>query len=528
MLSLAADAARSLATERWPGRHAAWLVAVLAAVYVFPFFPQIHNPNEEVRVFLTRAIVEHGTIQLNPVEAEWGYVNDKARVDDRTYAGKAPGASLLGVPVLWVQTRLWHLFGSPSPSKRAAIHGLRLGAVVLPLAVFLWFFARHVERRTGSPSARDLLVLGVGLGTIIYPNVVQFVGHALAALCAFGAYLMLAERRDGADHADARMLAAAGFAAGFAVVCEYQVLVAAAGLTAYAVAVHRRRAAWFLAGALVPAAILGAYHTYAFGKPWDFPYGHIESAYYAVNHKAGFYGFQPGKFFQPRVLFLILFSNSFGLFAFSPFLLAGVVGAIRMLRGPRRADGVLALGVFVSMVLFQTGMTYWRGGWSVGPRFITTVAPFLAAAAADTLRRGGAPALLTAGFVAGSVFMCGLAGAIYPHFPEAFDNPIFDLAIPLVEAGYAPYNLGHALGVPGPWGLLPLALAVTIVLGRAVAGDAPGVPRRGSRLLAAWITCGLFLAYAGALARGIDKEERDATRAVRMSWDPPRPKDGKP
>ncbi|MFL5361941.1 MAG: hypothetical protein ACJ78U_13325, partial [Myxococcales bacterium] len=78
-----------------------------------------------VRVYMARAIVEHGTYAIGervavpggrlrdtgPVYDEWGYVNDKALVCDepgrsppacagKLYAAKAPGPSLLAVPVL--------------------------------------------------------------------------------------------------------------------------------------------------------------------------------------------------------------------------------------------------------------------------------------------------------------------------------------------------------------------------------------------------------------------------------------------
>src|SRR5262249_6857540 len=131
-------------------------------------------------------------LNIDELQREWGYVNDKAKNERHVYSGKAPGASFLGVPVLAVHTKLRHLMGWPSPGKRETTFWLRLLALKLPLCVFLWFFARYVERVTGSPAARDLLTVALGLGTLMYPYGQIFTGHALAAAAAFGSFMLLA------------------------------------------------------------------------------------------------------------------------------------------------------------------------------------------------------------------------------------------------------------------------------------------------------------------------------------------------
>lgn len=58
-----------------------------------------------------------------------------------------------------------------------------------------------------------------------------------------------------------------------------------------------------------------------------------------------------------------------------------------------------------------------------------------------------------------SVFMCGLSGAVFPHYPWAYDNPVFELVVPLLRRGYAPYDAGQIVGLAGAWSLVPLAVA---------------------------------------------------------------------
>src|SRR5664279_5127789 len=131
-------------------RHAAWLLVTFAYLFVFPYYERINNPNENARIWMTRAIVEHHVLNIDQVSREWGWVNDKATTGGRLYSSKAPGTSFLGVPVLFVQTKLHRLVGWPGPTKRETTLWLRVFSVELPLALFLFFFARYVERVTRS------------------------------------------------------------------------------------------------------------------------------------------------------------------------------------------------------------------------------------------------------------------------------------------------------------------------------------------------------------------------------------------
>ncbi len=244
-------------------RHAAWLLVTLAYLYVFPYFERINNPNENVRVWATRAIVEHHVLNIDQLSREWGYVNDKATTGAHLYSSKAPGTTFLGVPVLFAETYLHRLTGLAPPTKRQTTLWLRVFSVELPMSLFFFFFARYVERVTRSPVARDLLVVGLGLGTLLYSYGVMFVGHAQAAALAFGGYMLLsgvfAAPNDewsssssdalATDHAASNeQLGWAGFLIAMSVVFEYQALLVCATLTVYAVARYRRRAVFFLAG----------------------------------------------------------------------------------------------------------------------------------------------------------------------------------------------------------------------------------------------------------------------------------------
>ena len=506
-------------------RHAAWILVCLAYLFPFPYFERLNNPNENVRVWATRAIVEHHALNIDQTQAEWGYVNDKAINAGHLYSSKAPGATFLGVPVLYVQTKLRHLFGEPSPGKRDTTFWLRLLAIKVPLCVFLFFFARHVERVTRSRAARDLLVVGLGLGTLVYPYGQMFVGHALAAAAAFGSYMLLAPPgvEPGLPAAATRRgLAWAGVLAGLAVAFEYQAAIVSALLALYALSRHRVRSASFFAGTLAPAALLGLFHTALFGRPWRFPYAFIENPeYLRTAHSAGFHGLA-----LPHLdaIGSSLFAPDYGLFIFSPVLALGVIAAlVAVARGARR-DGTLVVAVGFCMLLFLGGMSNWRGGWCVGPRYITTVAPFMMFGLALAWPVIGARPWLS-GIVTGaivvSVLLNVVSGAVYPHYPEVFDNPVFDLTLPLLRQRYVPYGFGWWIGLRGLLALAPLALVVAGALALGARGDGARWPQRTLRVAVAALVAVVLLVPLSAYGRRPSPGEDQAAAFVKAIWEPP-------
>ena len=505
-------------------RNAAWLLVTLAYLFAFPYFERLNNPNENARVWATRAIVEHGVLNIDQLQREWGYVNDKAKNDLHVYSGKAPGASFLGVPVLAAHTLLRHLVGWPPPDKKEATFWLRLFAVKVPLCCFLWFFSRYVGRVTRSPAARDLLVVALGLGTLMYPYGVIFVGHGLAAAAAFGGYMLLApaDGRAAPPGPFDRALLGAGLLCGLCVMFEYQAAIVVAALAAYAVWRYRSRVAAFFLGAVPPAFALGLYHTVLFGRPWRFPFGNVENpTFLRTDHSAGFHGLALPKL---AAIGASLFAPDYGLFVFSPVLALGALAALALVwRGPRR-DGVLILAIATLMFLFLGGMSNWRAGWCVGPRYITTVAPFLAFALARAwpLTRGR-PWLsaLAAGLVLPSVLLNVVSGAVYPHYPEVFDNPVFDLTFPLLGQGYAPYSFGWLLGLRGLLSLAPLAAVVLGAVALGVVGDDVRPSRWTVHLGVAFVVAAAFLVPLSAYGRKPRPAEQSSAAFVRATWEPP-------
>jgi hypothetical protein len=504
-------------------RHVVWLLVSFALLSVFPYYGRINNPNENARVWMVKAIVDHHELTINRVSQEWGYVNDKAIMNGRLYSSKAPGTSFVGVPIYFVQRQLARAWGMGAVSQRSMILALRLFGVALPLCVFLFFFARHVERLTGSGAARDLLVAGLGLGTMLYPYGVIFVGHGVAAALAFSGFMLLSdprETRPGTDEMSGRLMWA-GMLVGLSVMFEYQAMFAAVIIAGYAVARHRWGARYFLLGALPPAALLGLYHTVLFGKPWDFPLGHLENPEWArLHNQVRFFGLRAPDLFAVGA---ILFSVNYGIFVFSPFLIVGLVGAFAVLATRDYLEAAVILAISAVMVFVLAGVPTWHPGWCVGPRYIAVVEPFLAVGVAYAwrhTRRVFAISVIIAGLVIPAVFLNVISGAIYPHYPEVYDNPVFDLTLPLVEAGFVPYSLGWWLGLRGSWSLMPLVLAVGTALAVAITGGHRQSRRWALHASLAVILAGVFLLPLCRYGQAPRAEEARSTAFIRATWEP--------
>ncbi len=508
--------------QTWLGRHQAALVVAAAYLYVFPYFGKLNSPNENVRIWMTRAIVAHGTLAIDEVEREWGEVGDRAAANDRHYSSKAPGVSLAGVPVLAALHLGFRALGAGEPGLRATTWALRVFCVVLPLCWFFAWFGRRVERVTGSPRARDLLVIGLGVGTMLYPYGLTFAGHAPGAALMFAGFLAVANARGTGDggQAGSRRFVLAGLLAGLAVLCEYQNLLAAAVVAVYAMAVHRQRALLLALGAAGPAVVLAGYHTALFGRPWEMPYGHLDDAAFRLyHHTAGFLGLHAPR---AKVLRESLVSVDFGLFVFSPLVAVGLGAAAVTAIKVRSRDAMVVLGVTGVMLLFLAGLSNHRGGWSAGgPRYIAVVVPFavwsVATSWSSLFAARAVPLALVAGSTLASVFMCGLAGAVFPHFPQQFDNPVFEVAVRLLYEGFAPRSLGGFLGLPGALALAPLGLAIVAVLARALLS--PGQPRLVVPLAVGLAV--LLLVFVSRHGRSFDTAEEADFAFVRSVWEPP-------
>ncbi|MEZ4368801.1 MAG: hypothetical protein R2939_21360, partial [Kofleriaceae bacterium] len=423
-------------TARGPGRRLA--IAVFVTVLVaYGYFYQAGGWNQNSRFDLVRAIVEDGTLKIDRFEKNTG---DESKRDGHYYSDKAPGLSLLAVPV-WGAAQL--VISQP-PSARALAWGAWTSTVVtvgVPSAlavVALLALARRLGASTGAATA---LALAYGLGTLAWPYATLLYGHQLIGALMLIAFAVLATGPPSGATLSARRLAGAGALLGVAVVVEYTAALAAVVLAAYALtrAPWRRVVVAMAAGAVGPGLVLAAYHAAAFGGPLTLPY---EFSTQPHRHMGVFMGLGAP---DPRALWGILGSSYRGLFFAAPWLLLAIPGGVLLWRAGRRAETVAAAAIFVLFVWLNASLVDWQGGWAMGPRYLVPAIPFLVVLVVGLVARGAAtpraPRLRRAGWVVaglavvGSAYLMLVGTAVKPEVPTHVRAPFGDYLLPRWSRG---------------------------------------------------------------------------------------------
>ncbi|MEK6607524.1 MAG: hypothetical protein AABZ30_07680 [Myxococcota bacterium] len=510
---------------------------VLCHVYNFPYLPDV-MANEKARAYATMALVDRGTLDIREEILRHGYTPDVSHVGDRRYSNKAPGASLLGVPVYGVL----RLFGEPT--LRATIWALRVFAVTLPCLLLLLPFARLLARVAPEPGPFRAALVGYALGSLALPYSILFMGHQLAAALVGAAFAWLADARP-------RRALWAGLACGAAILVEYQAALAASVLAVYALRVVgvRRTLTSFAVGALPGIAALALYHTIAFGAPWRTgtwlvgpelqpmladvsPWPQRAKLWHAlVSPRHGLLAFSPWLALAlPGVVVLFCYrqesshdASIVGLRA-SPALScdwqessrrASVVGlrASHALWRQRRAQALACAAVVAAFIWFGGSLAPWQASWDVGPRYLACLGPFAAVAAAAALSAGWPTRWRGAalGLVVASVVIHTLVVTVLPYYPPSYTNPFVDVTLAYLRAGRVTYNAGMLLGLRGVASVAPYLAVVAALIGWMLA------PRPRRFTLVALVVAALHL---GGLAL-VERHGSASTRAnLELNWEP--------
>jgi hypothetical protein len=420
------------------------LLIALAWTLPTPYFNNLNNPNENVRVYMTRAMVEHRTFAIDAIIEEWGYVNDKATFDGRMYPGKAPGVSLLGV-LPYAPYHAVNRWLERTPSKQEVVQVCRWGASIVPLLAFLVVFARFSRRWTDDVSLRQLAVLALGLGSTVFVYGMIFASHALLAACLFGAWMCSVVHRESPDRIAPAF--GVGLLVGAAVAIEYPGFIGAAIVGLHAIARSPRRVkfmVWSALGAAIPIGMVMWVHAACFGGVFETAYSHLENPEFVEHVSGGFFGMER---VQPDAVVGSFFAASNGLFWFMPWSVVGVASLPWMLsRKPLRDEALVTALILLSYALFISMVHNWRGGWTAGPRYIVGLTPFLVAAMVHAVDAAGRETLGTClrvlcfGLVGLGIFACGLSAVMFPHYPPEVANPVFEIALSLAAAGFAPWS----------------------------------------------------------------------------------------
>jgi hypothetical protein len=433
-------------------RHG-WLVAIAGVyLYLFPYFPRIQSANELPRVYLVKAIVEDHTFAIDRQVATYGQTSDLSSWGGHYYQNKAPGSSLLAVPV-YAAVRLV----AGEPSLAVSMWLCRIVAGIIPALLFLWWLWRFLARFTPDEDVRRLTLVAYALGSMAMPYAMLYFSHQLSAICIAGAWMLVVEKK---------WPVLAGALAGAAVLVDYQTAFAVLPIGIYVAVKQPRTIPWAIAGAVGPIAVLLVYHQACFGSPLRT--GYATAIVYGSDHAHGLLGMT-----RPRLAAIwgTLLAPDNGLFVLMPWLVLAIPGGIALWKRGERAFVATSLGVVAVFLYFIWSIVFWRGGWEVGPRYITAMLPFLVplvAVGIEELRRYPRAIELACGAIVTSVTIYVLAAATMPYWPDGLKNPLYDLTFRLLGDNAVAPSLGSACGIPGLLGVLPALAAAAGVTGWAI------------------------------------------------------------
>ena len=395
-----------------------WLLLVLVALATLPLV-SVTGTQDASRVAMAQSIVERGKVDIDPY---WQLTIDRAFANGHWYSDKAPGVSLVAVPVV---AAVRAVDGNPKPIwlHTWALWLIRLwcgGLALLGLTFLLGRTAEGLVPGTGAVTAVTLAVgtMAGSLGATVF-------GHLPDALALFAALLLGSRARRPRDWVWVGLLAGAG------VLFEYPAALAALVLLVYAALRGGRRAAgWVVAGAVPPAVVLGAYDWLAFGAPWRLSYRYTSNIFTGQQQQNLFgVGLPTGH----GVWTLLL--DGHGLLLVSPVLVAAIAGLVPYWRR-RRLEADVAIVIALLFAVYTAGYFLPNGGLSPGPRFAAAALPFLLLGLPFALER---QRLVTLGLVA-----CSIGLALFDELTWSVANRLRFLAWP--KTVWSMLGLSHEAG----------------------------------------------------------------------------------
>ena len=447
----------------------------------YAYFYEGGGWNQNSRFDLTRAIVEHGTLRIDPYHENTG---DKAFYDGHFYTDKAPGQPLLAVPAAAATRFALRSSGLNPGSARGVVVMAYIGtlfSVALPLALACACLFLVALRLGASTRAAAFGAIAMGLATPIWAYATLFWGHALAGSClilGFAAAVMISPTDEAGDFWCA---IGVGLGAGWATVTEYPAFPAAVLLSLFAVARvwpggwHRRMlvAVGVVAGALPCIIVLMTYLHLAFGSYLRPSYTYEAGAFPWMSH--GYFGL---KYPRIDVAFKLLFGPRRGLFFFAPVAIVAPFG-LRLLwkRSMTRLAAGTAAAVFVYYLLLNSSYADWTTGWSYGPRYMGAGIPALCVGLAPAWDRAGRNAKRVLLALLGiSILFSLVAVSTTSQPPDKYRSPMTQLLWPSFWRGqlslehismlgpaeedntgaHGAFNFGERLGLHGLPSLLPL------------------------------------------------------------------------
>lgn len=420
------------------------------------------NVNTISRLAWVVTFVERGHVDIDYFAAA---TVDKSKYDGHYFSDKAPGLGFLALPIAYVFTRFapimvpdgqWTEHDEVSNRFKTLAYACALFTSSLFTAVAALAMFRLVLRRTGESGAAVFTTLCYALGTPTWGWATSFFGHSTAGAALFLGFAVL-------DREPSRWRTVwGGVLLGMAISVEFTAAPAVALIALHRLVIWWRefgaRPAVAWAGLVSVAIVLSEvplliYNDAAFASPFRLGYGEVEQF---EHMHTGFFGISAPNL---TVLGEIIFGPYRGLLRLAPVLLLVPVAAVACARlAYWRGVALLAIAVGAYYLLMNSGYYYWDGNWSIGPRHVTAMLPFLCLILAPLWQRGGSALRGVYGaLLAASIAIELMCAAVQMNAPvETVKDELFDYVFPQFLAGHLTAVAKRMFALHGMASLLPL------------------------------------------------------------------------
>jgi hypothetical protein len=424
------------------------LAAILLVGVAYATLIQSFSWNQTSHYDLIRSLDRDKTT-IDPYQENTG---DKAFYKDHWYSARAPGLALYALPFYdGLKTVGAEKVARSSQAQRGEdemIYFIGLWANVLPGLLLLLLFGHIAERLQPGYGAATAVILG--LGTLALPLSTLLFSHIFTAFLGFAAFALMFFERDGPPNP--WYLGVAGLLVGYAGVSEYPLFFVALVLGLYLLS--RRdaltprgvlsRAGAYVLGGLIGIVPLLLYNHYAFHSWTHLAYSNIP------RQQKGFFGIGLPSLKVMATLLL----DSRGLLTISPVLAMGAVGTWLLYRRGKRAEALTIAGICVCYVGYNSGYYLPFGGGFMGPRFLTTMLPFLALPIGIALKRYPGPTIALAVVSLTTTIVATITHPLIGYETEAIVWARY------LRQGFFQPTIASAFGLGRGWGAIwPFLLA---------------------------------------------------------------------
>ena len=372
---------------------------------LYSLFIQWYGWDENSRYFLTRAMVDEGTLSIDIFTNQ---TTDRIVFGNHYYSDKDPGTSLIASVPYSIFKFLYHendqqenrLYLSNTVGKTEVYDVLNPDKFTLYSMIVVVMFTSVlfssltlvlIYKISGlyinQESKRLTVVFAAGLATAIFPYALVFTDNAIAGFFSlFGFYMLLKKKIE--LHNQKKYSFMSGISFGVAAITSIFTIIISVIAFGYLVSFKDKKKRYLILavlGFLLSSSIYLTYNYFIFKNPIVWPHIFSDKNVF-IYSGSGYLGIlQPNSY----IIWRLLFDPYKGVFFYYPIYILAIYG-LYLMRKKMRAEMLFILSIFILNVIFNSTVEDgFGGGGFFGPRYLTYFVPFFAIPLTVVLEKNG-------------------------------------------------------------------------------------------------------------------------------------------